>query len=450
MLANPVNTGTSSTATTIARYYQRAKSTATSASTSILGTTKQAVSQAYTKGMPYLRGGTNFVYGIFNVIVGAVMGIASAIGATVAPDKSAFDILSKVGIVGALFFLVNGVWKLSRKETIEKEKLVFSPFLVSDKLGKSATKALEKVKELDNAYQSDLSFPEQADQSKIYSLNMDNAQSLRARAYELFKGYKDAVIDDLKANVQKLDKSQGPVDFTITRLRDEPISLSNLQLENALLLGYLVSSRQGRFKDDAICKQLRSVLGDSKVEEDSESVVSDHFKLVYEAARFYEENHVRDNKSINQLFAFPKDLASVKTISDLEKALTKEGPKKNKLKEYLKNIEIHHGHLKVLQQAIKYAKDNRHTAKGREISSALICGFGFKGNSDEVNARLEQVLNGVENGETLDGLKEKMTKFNEKFTDIDRVLRSENCPFLRESLDGDDVFPPGLNLFALN
>lgn len=419
------------------------------AQSAVRQTVTRVAAKTYKTGSEYFETGKKVFDGAFHLIAAVVLGIGSALGATFAKDNTAFDWLSKIGIVIAVTFGGMGIFKLLKREK-ETKIIVQDPAVkVSDDVSLSSKDAYNKVKEVDKAYQEPLA----KDASRFASYDKNDAHNLRERAFKLFDSYK-AGLEYLRPRLDIVERNEGQ-SLLVSNFTDTPKSLSDVQYENAILAAYVIASRQQSYESDDLCKKLALVLEPNGVREANSDLFPGHFNVVYTNARLYDEFHRRDNNSLSNVFKLPSGVDKLEDIPDIVNGAISD--KRTAVIEYLKSVQNTRNNLKVLEKAISYINENLSTTdanKRRELNilrASLVAGFRLQGDEGAINASLGEILRGVstQTGES-NGLSTKVNQLNEQYAKLDTEVLSKVSPTLpKVSKPTDDVFTSDLGLCEL-
>lgn len=411
------------------------------------------VGQVTNTVLEYGKQGVGVIGNVWLAFSGFLMILGGAIGKTLAPEKTAWDLLSLVAMIGGAITSIMGfgkLWKANNKA--QEQPIPEAHEKVSDILDSTLKPLVKECNNLDPAFLKVNDFS-----SKITRDSKD--PGLRTLAINLFNGLSG---DELAGRINShIGGAPKRIHFA-----NQSYTTAELKDKIALLLGYIVSSRDT--EDDPAYKDiLENRLKDEDVEKGQcrlLSILPNEFSLVYEVARDYERYHNQAGQEnpINYIFT--------RKVEDLETILSSTGGSaaKDDALNYLRSYTDTYNKFKVLEQAIKYVLNHEDQASraltsgtsrnAALIRQALVTAFCLKGkDNSEVLQELKRIYEGDErNPGSKTGL---ATKIKELETYKDLLIQiitkgKVNVRFFDKSgrepnSNIGNIFPSGINLIEI-
>lgn len=403
--------------------------------------------------------GKSLVGGVTYTFVGLVSILGGMIASTFAPDRTGIDWLSKIGVILGTVIAGTGIYKLIKFNNA-KAKEVISPRKIADSnIVKSCDDALGILKNI--VSQADPA-KAQADISKLglidtTSPSIDKA-ALRENLFRIFEGY----INEVQASSAVTPKPSFKFGDREIKPHDMPDHIINL-LGNLMFsrTDVAIDSASDKIQNKTLKEIIAPLLGNDGVTNLGKEFLPPHFNLVYDAARFYVNNHLGIDTAVKRIFVdqvnnlFGIDTQDLNNLNDLIARLkTNDQSDKEKAGSYFNDVVVHYDNLKILHRAITYVLENQNTndiAKAENINRikhALILGLRLQGKSeDDFRKELEKVL--FDFGATK-GLASKVKEAEGYYEKLNKtILTSGEVPWnARYSEFGDEIFPSGQFLIS--
>lgn len=408
-------------------------------------------------GKAGLETGVNVGGSVGLTFVGFLALLAGAIGKTIAPDKSSFDLLSLFGIIAGGIMSAFGLYKVATVGSKAVPKSTGSGYVVE-----GVEDVINSIKRFDKNAQKPY---DKGTRSKLFmndfdGITQDDKDNLRQN---IFKYYR-ICLNELHSRYSNLRTDKAP---PTVKIGEREFDVESLGDEVINMLGNLVYLRnETDISADKIGEESLDDIVSELLDEDQGAVVERYapllphnFNVVYKAARKYVTDHITEKDSVKKIIEekLQEQLGSegCNNIDDLSKLTnllaTGTHSQKKKAWQYLNEIEELHNTLTILDRAIKYvikhseSEDKVRAQKACRLRQALICGFNLKGNSIlQIYDNLGEIQDGA-NG--VEALNKKVVDLK-GFTDTLKadVLKSE-AKIRIQPREIDDVFPRNLGLF---
>lgn len=418
------------------------------------GPTKNVIGQVWDTSIQYGTQGASILGKVGLTFAGFLMILGGAIGKTLAPEKTAWDLLSLVSMIGGAIMSFIGfgkLWKVDSKT--QTQSMPEAHEKVSSALDDICKPLVKECSNLDPAFLKVNDFS-----SKITRGNKDS--NLRTLVINLFNNLSGDELTD------RIGSYLGGPAKKVIHFANQSYSTQELKDKIALLLGYIVSSRDA--DDDPTCKNiLETRLKDDEVEKGQcklLSILPDEFNLVYEVARDYERSHNQTGKENPLSYMFTKK------AEDLETVLSSTGGSaaKDEVLNYLNSYTDTYNKFKVLAQAINYvlkyeggegqALTSETSRNAALIRQALVTAFRLQGkDNSEILQQLKRIYEGDERNQ---GSKTGLaTKIKELETYKDSLIqmiakgkvniRLFDKSGREQSSNVAKIFPSGINLIEV-
>ncbi len=379
---------------------------------------------------------TKVIFGFLGVAGGAVL-------AAIFKEHTAADYGSKLLMVAGAILGVLGVKDLMSfnkniQSKIEPPKCNTE---VDSAAGKECKKAIAELSkpELDPQFAK----PIQSSNLGLIRANQSEPE-VRKSAIELLKAYTKPGL------VSHASTYKSGVEYTITNIDSEPVSLATYSDRLANLVGYISANGNLDATDPDAKAVVETVLKDLEIGTTQYSrILPTDFVDTYSAAKWYRETHCEKESSITDI------LGGNDKIALLQKCLDT-GTVSKEAKAYLDDVQKTQNYLAALDRVISYVQDPANLAdpvknpiKARNViilRQALICGLGLKGvDSNEISERLDLRHEGEAkaDGTKISGIQDKLKKINEflRSENVRKFINDERFPIKRSSttISGDDV-----------
>lgn len=418
-------------------------------------TSKNIIGQTTDTLLQYGRQGLNIGGKVGLTFAGFLMILGGAIGKTIAPEKTAWDLISLVAMIGGAIMSFIGfgkLWQADKKN--ETLPLPEAHEKVSKVLDDTLKPLVKECTDLDPPFLKVGDFS-----SRIAKGEKD--LGLRNLAVNLFSNLSG---DELR---NCINSYIGGTARKVIHFANRFYSTQDLKDKVALLLGYVVSSRDTN--DDAVYKNIvETYLKDDDVEKgqcELLSILPEEFNLVYEVARGYDKNHNQagQEKPLSYMFT--------RSVEDLENILsqTAGGSTKDSALNYLRSYADTYNKFKVLAQAISYVlkyegQDNSNTVTSTTsrnaalIRQALVCALRLKANNNtEILQQLKRIYEGDErNTGSKAGLLSKIKEMDSYRDSLIQMIGRGKVNIRFFDKAGRDpnsnvgkIFPTGINLIEI-
>ncbi|GEM_PF-3072570 len=418
------------------------------------------ISSIISTGKETVKTGINMVKPLVMSIFGFAGLIGGSLMATFFKDHTAADWGAKLFTIAGGILAVFGIYDFSKvvreQKTQIQTKVEHTNEKVSDSLG---PKCKEAEKEL---VSSDLSLNGEAISLTKGALSLNKANNIRAQVIKLLETYTDP---ELRTWVNNYVDGIEPALVNISISKD-PVSRSDFRDRIALLLGNAVSSR-ARIKADEergiypaiganclanILEKQQLVLSAPsdadpaiKTEAEIANMLPDDFSFVFNFARYYADDHMLKNDSLNGVIGDEKDIKILETLVQKPH----EGTEKNNAEKYLNQLQNAENYFNVLKYAIDYVLSNPADTDEKTVRNvavlrqALVCGFRMTSETPEDNTdeQLHVLLNGLsKDGVKYAGLKEKIEQLEKHDKEnIEPIRANEKFPFVRKEKTADEI-----------
>lgn len=358
----------------------------------------------------YLEKGAKVGGKIGLTFAGFLLLVVGALGKTLAPNGTAWDIGSMFAMIGGAIMSLLGFfqfWKTDKK--ITPDDLPDSHHKVDSKLEKKLRTCIQNISNTD---------PYFAEQDFIKSriFRSSGNSTLRSQAIELL-GH--------RANQQfknTLGSYRGGADLVVDNANgpDKPLTVNEIKDSNAALVAYIISSSPGgTLPTDDFANRLNSTLLNESSAANMFSLLPDEFNLVYTVAKYWKEKNIDPapaDKNVDKVIALPVSGGTDNLKSKLKSNVSGE---RETAKTKLSDFEREYNYAKTLEQAIAYvlkidgqdpaSVDAKSLRNAAVLRYALIAGLNINAaDLKSVYKRLREAL-----GDENNALRAEVKKLND-------------------------------------
>lgn len=293
----------------------------------------------------YLEKGAKVGGKIGLTFAGFLLLVVGALGKTLAPNGTAWDIGSMFAMIGGAIMSFWGFvqfWKTDKK--ITPDDLPDSHHKVDSKLELELRTAAQNIANIDPYFENQDFTRSRIFRSSSNSTLRDHTITLLKQRVKpqfmntlgSYKGGADLVVDN----------ANGP---------DKPLTIAEIKDSNAALVAYIIAGGpSGAVPTGDYSNLLKSTFLDESNPVNIFPLLPGEFNLVYTVAKYWKEKNidpVEANRSVNQLVAVP-----VQGAGNLKEKLSKApgSTEKENARTHLSNFEREYNYAKTLEQAIAY------------------------------------------------------------------------------------------------